>query len=84
MPLVKFRISVEGSGIDVDVLIAESDYQEEILQRRRIVEFQGTPIAFVSPEDLILLKLIAAGHRDLGAIEELLLAQPDLDEAYMR
>jgi hypothetical protein len=46
--------------------------------------FQGTPIAFVSPEDLILLKLIAARHRDLGDIEDAFLAQSDLDEGSRR
>jgi hypothetical protein len=38
----------------------------------------------VSPEDLILLKVVAARPRDLGDIEDVLFAQSDLDETYMR
>ena len=38
----------------------------------------------MSPEDLILLKVLAARPRDIGDIEDVLLAQGDLDEAYMR
>lgn len=38
----------------------------------------------MSPEDLILLKVAAARPRDLGDIEDVLLAQVDLDEVSMR
>lgn len=38
----------------------------------------------MSPEDLILLKVLAARPRDIGDIEDVLLAQGDLDEASMR
>lgn len=84
MPLVKFRLPVEGHGIDIDIFLAESEYQQEIIRRRRIHDFRGRPIAFVSPEDLVLLKLIAARTRDLADIEDVMLAQPALDEAYLR
>jgi len=84
MPLVKFRLYVEGHGLDIDVFLAESPYQEEVLRRRRLHELRGRPVQFVSPEDLVLLKLIAARSRDLGDIEDVMLARPDIDEAYMR
>lgn len=84
MPLVKFRLYVEGHGLDIDVFLAESPYQEELLRRRRLHELRGRPVQFVSPEDLVLLKLIAARSRDLGDIEDVMLARPDIDEAYMR
>ena len=32
----------------------------------------------------MLLKLIAARKRDLADVEDILLGQPDVDEAYMR
>lgn len=84
MPLVKFRLYVEGHGLDIDVFLAESPYQEELLRRRRLHELRGRQVQFVSPEDLVLLKLIAARSRDLGDIEDVMLARPDIDEAYMR
>jgi len=84
MPLVKFRLLVEGHGIDIDIFLAESEYQQEIIRRRRIHDFRGRPIAFVSPEDLVLLELIAGRTRDLADIEDVLLTQPELDEAHLR
>lgn len=84
MPLVKFRLCVEARGIDIDIFLAESDYQRSVLDRRRLHDLDGMAIAFVSPEDLILLKLIASRPRDLGDIEDVMLATSDIDESYMR
>ena len=44
----------------------------------------GQHVLFVSPEDLISLKVVAARPRDLGDLEYVLLAQVGLDEAYVR
>ncbi len=84
LPLVKFRLFVEGRTIDIDVFIAESEYQQAIMERRLEHEVAGKHAWFVSPEDLVLLKLIASRKRDLADIEDILLARPELDETYMR
>jgi len=84
MPLVKFRLYLRERGIDVDVFLAESEYQLELMRRRRSHDLDGQHVWFVRPEDLILLKVLAARPRDIGDIEDVLLAQGDLDEAYMR
>lgn len=34
MPVVKARLYLEGRGIDVDVFLAESSFQQELLARR--------------------------------------------------
>lgn len=84
MPLVKFRFHVEGRSIDVDVFLAESEFQQSVLARRREHRVAGKRAWFVSPEDLVLLKLIASRTRDLADVEDILLANPELDNAYMQ
>ncbi|HJZ91321.1 MAG TPA: nucleotidyl transferase AbiEii/AbiGii toxin family protein [Gemmataceae bacterium] len=84
MPLVKFRLYVEDNGIDIDVFLAESPYQHEILARRRREEADGVAVYLVSPEDLILLKLIAGRPRDVADVHNVLFIQGQVDVAYMR
>ena len=84
MPLVKFRLYLDGRGIDVDVFLGESEFQKNLLDRRQHHVAERTDLWLVSPEDLILLKLIAGRPRDLGDIQDVLLAHGGLDSAYMR
>jgi predicted nucleotidyltransferase len=83
MPLVKFRRAIEGNGIDIDVFLAESPFQREILVRRRREDLDGFVLHLVSPEDLILLKLIAGRPRDMADVYDILFIQGDLDRSYM-
>jgi hypothetical protein len=84
MPLVKLRMYLEDQGIDVDIFLAESEFQASLLRRRRSEDVEGGPIWFVSPEDLILLKLIAGRPRDLVDVQDVLFMQGRFDEAYLR
>ena len=84
MPLVKFRIYRPDKSVDVDVFIVETRFQQEIMQRRQPTEMDGLTVWIASPEDLILLKLIAGRHRDYGDIEDMRMLLGDLDESYMR
>jgi len=84
MPLVRFRLYLEGRGVDVDVFLAESAFQEELLSRRRHAAVDDRPVWLVSPEDLVLLKLIAARPRDILDVADVLFTQGQLDTAYMR
>jgi hypothetical protein len=84
MPLVKFKLYIGGRGIDVDIFLAETRFQREMMRRRRKDVLWGIPVELVTSEDLVLLKLLANRPRDLGDIEDLRMVQGDLDEAYMR
>ena len=84
MPLVKLRMYLQEHGIDVDIFLAESEFQASLLARRRHEDFEGGPIWFVSAEDLILLKLIAARPRDLLDVQDIFFTQGRLDEDYLR
>lgn len=84
MSLVKARLWVEGKTIDVDLFLAESRFQKSLIQRRIQAEVEGIIAYIASPEDLILLKVIAGRPRDLGDIQDILLVQGALDEVYMQ
>ena len=84
MPLVKFRLYLPGGGVDIDIFLAESAFQEELLARRRREVVDDRTIWMVSPEVLILLKLLAGRDRDTADIGDVMFTQENLDEAYMR
>jgi hypothetical protein len=84
MPIVKTKQFIEGRSIDIDIFLAESPYQQQLLARRRSEKLDGLPVWFVSPEDLVLLKLISYRPRDVADIGDLLFTQGQLDESYLR
>jgi hypothetical protein len=84
MPVVKARLFLEGRSVDVDIFLAELPYQQQLLSRRRCEDIDGSPVWFVSPEDLVLLKLISYRPRDVADIGDVLFTQGRLDERYMR
>ncbi|XZE20380.1 DUF6036 family nucleotidyltransferase [Pirellulaceae bacterium SH449] len=85
MPLVKLKTYLAaGKSVDVDIFLEETEFQRSIMSRRQLVEFEGRNLWFVTPEDLVLLKLIAFRPRDLGDISDIIFVQGELDEKYMR
>jgi hypothetical protein len=85
MPLVKFRIyRPDNRSIDVDVFIEQTAYQREIMNRRQRADLSIGPVWVITPEDIVLLKLVAGRSRDMGDIEDVRFMEGDLDEAYMR
>jgi len=84
MSLVRFRLFLDDNGIDIDVFLADSPFHRSILDRRRREDVDGATLYLVSPEDLVLLKLVAGRPRDIAGIHEVLFVQGDLDAEYMR
>lgn len=83
MPLVKCRVYLEGHGIDLDFFLAESPFQNSVMQRKRREQVNGCTVWLVSPEDLILLKLLANRDRDRADIGDVLFTQGTLDRDYL-
>jgi hypothetical protein len=84
LPLIRFRLYLENHAIDVDVFLAESEFQQQIIARRQRVELDNSSLMLVSPEDLILLKLLAGRPRDYTDVQDILFTLGTLDEKYMR
>jgi hypothetical protein len=84
LPVVKLQRHIRGQSLDVDVFLAESEYQDEVMRRRSQLDSEGRLIWIITAEDLILLKLLAARPRDLGDVADVLFIQTHLDVQYMR
>jgi predicted nucleotidyltransferase len=82
-PVVKLQWAMTDFSIDVDLFLAESPFQHEILRRRLRAGANGWQAWFVSVEDLILLKLMAGRRKDLADVADVLPVQGPLDEAYL-
>lgn len=84
LPLVRIQHFSGQTATEIDVFLAESPYQNELMHRRRQENLNGFSGWLVSPEDLVLLKLIANRPRDISDIADVLFTQGQLDETYMR
>lgn len=67
-----------------DLILAETDYQDWVVQRAIPVKMFDITVPICSPEDLIILKLIANRRQDLLDIENIL-GNPNvsLDTSYL-
>jgi hypothetical protein len=72
-----------GHVWDVDVFLEESDFLRSVMARRRFVDLDGRQTPMVSPEDLVLFKLVAWRPKDQGHLDDLLLVVGSLDDAYL-
>lgn len=84
MPIVKLGMQLGSQGIDIDVFLSESEFQESILARRSQHDVGGRLMWLVSPEDLIVLKVLANRDRDRGDVQDVLFMQGAVDRDYMR
>ena len=85
MPIVKLKTYLDPKqSVDIDVFLAESEFQSALLARKVKTEVEGRTIWLTSAEDLILLKLIASRPRDLIDVADILFVQCELDDEYMR
>ncbi len=83
MPLFKADFYNESRSIEIDLFVSETPFQHSLIDRRRAIKTPDGEIWFVSPEDLILLKLIASRPRDLVDVQDILFTLGELDRGYL-
>ena len=54
-----------ASGLPVDLVVAGPGLEDEFLAQRRLVELGGVAVPVISPEDLIVTKILAGRPKDL-------------------
>jgi predicted nucleotidyltransferase len=67
----------------VDILIAGTDFEESAIRRAVRLTIDGRELTIVTPEDLIVYKLIAGRGHDYEAVGAILHALPSIDEGYV-
>ncbi|MEZ5289404.1 MAG: nucleotidyl transferase AbiEii/AbiGii toxin family protein [Vicinamibacterales bacterium] len=60
------------SGLALDVVLAGPGLEDEFLERAVPVEVAGTMVPFISPEDLIVTKLLAGREKDIEDVRGVL------------
>jgi hypothetical protein len=71
--------------IPVDVVLAGEGLEQTFLARARVLDLGGVRVPVLSPEDVIVTKLLAGRPTDLSDVESVLALQAEaLDEAYVR
>lgn len=84
LPVVKLQLILSDRVIDIDLFLAETPFQNELLARRQRHSALGWSGWFVTSEDLILLKLLADRPKDRSDIADILFVQTSLDEMHLR
>jgi len=74
----------DGHVWSTDLFLVEGPFLRSALDRARVARIGGRDVRVMAPEDIILLKLIAARRKDLADIEEILLACASIDVGYLR
>ncbi len=74
-----------ASGLALDVVLAGPGLEDLFLARAVPIDVAGTIVPFISPEDLIVTKLLAGREKDIEDVRGVLSERgPDLDLAQIR
>lgn len=66
-------------NIRLDFIFPHSSYEQQALERVRVVKTGAAQVQFASPEDLIIHKVISGRPRDLEDVKSILIKNPEVD-----
>lgn len=69
---------LKNQEVVVDILLADSEYLQTALSRRRQILLGDLPVSILTIEDLILLKTLAGRLQDQADLEKIRLRQDEL------
>lgn len=77
-------LSHSATAMPVDLMLASTRLHAELLSRRKMVNLGSLRVPMLSPEDLIVTKVLAGRRKDMEDVEGVLSAQPALNVAHIR
>jgi hypothetical protein len=72
------------SKVGVDLSVGALPFEEAAVQRARRILVEDRRIPVATPEDLIIMKMVASRSRDIADIEGVIAANPKLDRRRVR
>ncbi|MDR7427161.1 MAG: DUF6036 family nucleotidyltransferase [Armatimonadota bacterium] len=72
-----------ATGIDVDLILSVSAYEQEALARARTVALGSAGVRFASVDDVLIHKIVAGRPRDIEDARAILAKTPSLDRPYL-
>jgi hypothetical protein len=69
------------SGVNIDIILGMLPFEHEIVERSQVIQISGLSLRLPTPEDLVIMKIIAHRAKDLEDIRGLLKKNPCLDKA---
>jgi hypothetical protein len=70
----------DATSMPVDIVLAGSGLEDEFVERARVVDVGGVAVPVISPEDLVIAKLLAGRPKDVEDVRGVVQAQgPGLD-----
>lgn len=73
------------TGLPLDVVLAGSGLEEEFLRRAREIDAGGIRVPVISPEDLVVAKILAGRPKDIADVQGILRArEKEIDRARVR
>jgi hypothetical protein len=72
------------TGMPIDIVLAGPGLEEAFVRRRRRRTIDGVPVPVASPEDIVVMKVLAGRGKDEDDVVAILAAQPKLDLAWIR
>jgi len=77
-------LSHSASGTNIDISLGILPFEFEMVERSRMVDIGQTKVRLPTPEDLIIMKVIAHRSKDLEDIQAIAESYPILDIEYLR
>ena len=74
-----FLLTHRATGVNVDISLGALPFESEMIARSKLLEIETLKINIPTPEDLIIMKLIAGRQQDLADVESIARLHPALD-----
>ena len=73
-----------GQSIEADIFLVETEFQKSAFGRRREGTLHDRAVWVLSPEDIVLFKLLAWRYKDRAAIQNIMITCTEMDADYLR